>query len=140
MINVRPPPPALWVTKSGTQTVGRRSWIQLTGFDTEAFDTASAFSSNTFTPPAGKYVLGAWYLLPTGLTANNPAHIAIYKNGALYSQASVGEVSGLGAHSRILMHDVANGTDYYNVYCWIEAGTGTVVVQGGGMFGYRFEE
>ena len=51
--------PSFSVTLSGNQTISNSSWTKLT-FDTEYWDTDSAFASNKFTVPsgeAGKYFL-----------------------------------------------------------------------------------
>ncbi len=64
-----------------------------------------------------------------GLTAGQPIEVELYKNGALWkaiSSLAPGTTAGLC----ITALDLANGTDFYEVYVYLtSASTGTVFGQ-----------
>jgi len=75
--------PSFFVTLSGDQSIGNESWTKIT-FDTETWDTDSAFASNKFTVPsgeAGKYYIAAKTALEN-IDDNELSAISIYKNGS----------------------------------------------------------
>ncbi|MBN88009.1 hypothetical protein CMO95_00200 [Candidatus Woesearchaeota archaeon] len=75
--------PSFFVTLSGDQSIPDQTWTKIT-FDTETWDTDSAFASNKFTVPsgeAGKYYIAAKTALDS-IDDNELAAISIYKNGS----------------------------------------------------------
>ena len=75
--------PSFFVTLSGNQSIANETWTKIT-FDTETWDTDSAFASNKFTVPsgeAGKYYIAAKTALEN-IDDNELSAISIYKNGS----------------------------------------------------------
>ena len=75
--------PSFFVTLSGDQSIGNESWTKIT-FDTETWDTDSAFASNKFTVPSGeggKYSIAA-KLAIADMDDNEQSILTIYKNGS----------------------------------------------------------
>jgi hypothetical protein len=74
--------PAFRVTNSSVQSIPNDAWTKVT-FDTEDYDTDSAFASSTFTVPSGK---GGKYIFHWNVVSNiddNESVIArLYVNGA----------------------------------------------------------
>jgi hypothetical protein len=74
--------PAFRVTNSSVQSIPNDTWTKVT-FDTEDYDTDSAFASSTFTVPSGK---GGKYIFHWNVVSNiddNESVIArLYVNGA----------------------------------------------------------
>ena len=113
--------PAFGVYMSGNVYATSDTWTRV-GWDSEYFDTNSAFASGKFTVPSGeggKYVFIAGGLIEN-LADGKFAEIAIYKNGALTSnrQRSTRFVSVAGGDGYInkTWIDVAVATDYFEVY------------------------
>jgi len=83
--------PAFMVVMGSDDSISTGSWTKAT-FDTEIFDTDSAFSSNKFTVPsggAGKYALfGHVYF--TSIDDGNKVEARIYKNGSNAGGTSTG--------------------------------------------------
>ena len=83
--------PAFMVVMGSDDSISTGSWTKAT-FDTEIFDTDSAFASNKFTVPsggAGKYALfGHVYF--TSIDDGNKVEARIYKNGSNAGGASTG--------------------------------------------------
>ena len=113
--------PSFSVTLSGNQSISNSSWTKIT-FDTEYWDTDSAFASNKFTVPsgeAGKYFFG-YTTRVQNIDDGETANIKLYKNG---SQAD-GERS--------------LGQNYYEVYVYhTEGGTELAENSGTVFFGYK---
>lgn len=81
------------VTLSADITLNNGSVTQIT-FDTEEYDTGSAFASNTFTVPAGKdgtYLISTSMYIYSTVTAGSQYRIEIYKNGASVQVATSGQ-------------------------------------------------
>jgi len=76
--------PSFSVYKSSAQAIADSTITKIT-FDTEDFDTDSAFASNKFTVPAGK---GGKYLFYTKLqsdsTSGETVNVYFYKNGSSF--------------------------------------------------------
>ena len=84
--------PAFFAGQTSGQSISDQSFTKL-NFDTEDFDTDSAFASNQFTVPSGK--AGRYFLhaVATGDGSDNfdRQHLAIYVDG---SQPSVAGITG----------------------------------------------
>ena len=86
--------PAFMAVMGSDDTLATGSFTKAT-FDTEVFDTDSAFAANKFTVPsggAGKYVLHGHIYLHT-IDDGNQVEARFYKNGSDAGSASVGEAT-----------------------------------------------
>ena len=111
--------PAFMVKLSGTQNITTGTWTKIT-FDSEVYDTNSAFASNKFTPGvAGKY---NFYLGITldDLDEHKLLQAQIYKNGSGEGTSLVQTVGNNGnKHSlNLSWSDSASTTDYYEAYVY----------------------
>ena len=98
---------------------------------TEAFDAGGYYdaANSKWTPPAGMITLSAIVYITGSITASQANSVSVYKNGVQLHQSilqtSSGTRSAIGIDITVM--DVANGTDYYELYCFIRvSGTGTV--------------
>ena len=78
--------PSFFAYNSSNQSITNGVWTKMT-FDTEMYDTDSAFASNTFTVPSGKG--GKYFVFQNirygGLNSGAINYCGIYKNGSLAS-------------------------------------------------------
>ena len=116
--------PAFMVKLSGTQNITTGTWTKIT-FDSEVYDTNSAFASNKFTPGvAGKY---NFYLGITldDLDEHKLLQAQIYKNGSGEGTSLVQTVGNNGnKHSlNLSWSDSASTTDYYEAYVYHNIGS-----------------
>ena len=96
-----------------TQVIGAAAgWVKV-DLDTENFDPAGTFASSRWTPITGTYTITA----SVGLQVATPFQVAIYKNGAIYSQMYSVTRSGI-----VTDNVQANGTDYFEMFVNIPAG------------------
>ena len=118
-------------------TVSYNTYTKVT-WDTEVFDTDSAFASDKFTVPAGadgKYFISALNAIYSLDSDDLYLWIAIYKNG-------VAAMSGRGdSNDKKRVHAIATGimdlveTDYLEVYVGHTSGTETTQYGSGTFFG-----
>jgi hypothetical protein len=111
--------PVFRVKRSATQSIPDASYTKV-AFDSEDFDPQNTFASNKFTPAvAGYYYLGASIGF-SGAVDFNDMLIIIYKNGSSISQ---GGSAFLNYDIRkTFVIDLANDTDYYEVYVYQNSG------------------
>ena len=142
--------PAFAARMSQAQTISHETYTKV-DFDTEIFDTDSAYDHSTnqrFTVPsgkAGKYFFYTVALCDAGSAANlQNARIAFYKNGSQYTQnlwnfnSNDIFVAGMALSSVIDL----SASDYIEVYARISDASGSPVVDGSGstygqFLGYR---
>ena len=142
--------PAFAARMSQAQTISHETYTKV-DFDTEIFDTDSAYDHSTnqrFTVPsgkAGKYFFYTVALCDAGSAANlQNARIAFYKNGSAYTQnlwnfnSNDIFVAGMALSSVIDL----SASDYVEVYARISDSSGSPVVDGsastyGQFLGYR---
>lgn len=97
-------------------------------FTTELFDQGSYYDApnSKWTPPAGYvHMVIAAYL--NTVTIGSPCVVSLYKNGARFKDANF-TAAGTGDCGIVTVIDLANGTDYYEVYVYLTtATTGTVI-------------
>ena len=136
--------PSFSVTLSGDQSIPTSSWTKLT-FNTEYWDTDSAFASNKFTVPSGeggKYYFGYTTRIQN-LDDQEVASIKLYKNGSQadgerslginYSPATNKGISVSGFYI-----DEAVATDYFEVYAYhTEGASQNAEASGTVFFGYK---
>ena len=142
--------PAFAARMSQAQTISHETYTKV-DFDTEIFDTDSAYDHSTnqrFTVPsgkAGKYFFYTVALCDAGSAANlQNARIAFYKNGSQYTQnlwnfnSNDIFVAGMALSTVIDL----SASDYVEVYARISDASGSPVVDGSGstygqFLGYR---
>ena len=116
--------PAFYVKAATTNTIANTTHTQL-AFDTEVFDTDSAFASNAFTVPSGK---GGKYLLYAQAGRQNWDSdrflVYMYKNGS--TEISIGEsaINTTGYHTTntIVLADLSAG-DVITVQTYQDSGS-----------------
>lgn len=90
-------------------------------FDSETFDTGSAFASNKFTVPTGKagyYLIHLNVYIYSATTDQQQMKAMIYRNGALSAENNYlvsGTNVGLSPTSTTVIH--LDATDYIEFYC-----------------------
>ena len=132
--------PAFAARMSQAQTISHETYTKV-DFDTEIFDTDSAYDHSTnqrFTVPsgkAGKYFFYTVALCDAGSAANlQNARIAFYKNGSQYTQnlwnfnSNDIFVAGMALSTVIDL----SASDYVEVYARISDASGSPVVDGSG--------
>lgn len=95
--------------------------------DTEVFDVGGLYDAaqSRWTPPAGRIRLSA-RIAATGVKASGGIQAYIYKNGALLRLGSYFPLQT--GNSSVSCLDVANGTDYYELYAYADATTTVTLV------------
>ena len=126
--------PAFSVSKNANQSVATSTDTLIT-WQTENYDTDSAFASNKFTVPsgkAGKYLCTASVRIEYGNDSGEYGEIKIYKNGSQY-RANLHAVSGNAVRAQNLNicvdMDLAVG-DYIEIYVFHTKGTSQDAVTG----------
>ena len=126
--------PAFSVRLSGDQAADSNNTWYKVAFDTEDFDTDSAFASNKFTVPAGK---GGVYQLNTQVACTNQSESAemdlrVYKNGSATSTPSFSrEYAGTSGNSNNTtqhhhLYDL-DAADYLEIYVFTGSGGSYVI-------------
>jgi len=122
--------------KNGTSQTGitPSTFTKLTA-TTERNDAGGYYDSanSKYVPPAGAVFLGAAIVATSNFTVGQVCAVDIFKNGARIMQASA-YATGTGvSQSSVYVggFDTCNGTDYYEWYCWVQAASGTVTIDGG---------
>ena len=106
------------------QAIASGAFTKCTLFTVENFDQAGAFSASRFTPPSGYYDIAVGVSMLASV-ANTRFQVSIYKNGAAIVTGVVGhESSAAPINCTAHLKDFANGTDFYEVYCWQNTGAG----------------
>jgi len=130
--------PAFSARMSGAQTVSTNTYTKI-DFDTEIFDTDSAYDHSTnqrFTVPAnmaGKYVFYAAAICDAaGAAQLENARIAIYKNGSIVKMNAWNFNSNdiYYAHLQITHFIDLAASDYIEAYIRISDASGSPVVDG----------
>ena len=129
--------PAFQVTKSSAQTVSHATTTKVT-WDTETFDTDSAFASDKFTVPSGeggKYMFNFHLQVGRGTDSDMyRVYTMLYKNG---SQVNIINLNLSGTDGRILNAggsqalDLSAG-DYIEIYVNTATSSGNSIDVAGG--------
>ena len=128
--------PNCLVYLSGSQTITDDTITKIT-FDTEVYDSDSAFASNKFTVPsgaAGKYAILLNLSLDTGADSNmNYAYGYIYKNGSNIRQAGIDLRANPGRRNFVSVFSVEDlaVSDFIEAYAIIDDTSGSPLVTGG---------
>jgi hypothetical protein len=129
-------PPCFSVNKNGSDQTGIADVTPtLVTWSTEVYDIGGFFSSNTWTPPAGKIFLHAALYITGTITAGALGVCYIYKNGSPFKQGPA--VAGTNfAPTSVSIEDVAGGSDAYTVFAYIDVSASTGTVNGGTDLSY----
>jgi hypothetical protein len=136
--------PSFSVTLSSDQSISTGTWTKIT-FDTEYWDSDSAFASNKFTVPSGeggKYYFGYTTRIQN-IDDGEEASIKLYKNGSQADgERGLGQNFSSAANKGITVSgfyiDEAVATDYYEVYArHEEGGSQDAEASGTVFFGYK---
>ena len=124
--------PAFRARKTTNQNAANNSNVKIT-FDTEDYDTNSAFADSKFTVPsgfAGKYFLNYVNRIRDG--GNFDAEYAFYKNGSKEDRFSIYHFGGSEQYQSYVFTTTLNlnASDYIEVYVNHSAG-GNLEVNGG---------
>lgn len=121
--------PSFSVHKGGTSQTGivDATFTKLT-WPTEVYDVGNFFTSDQWTPPAGKITLTAAAYNTGTWSAGALLAIAIYKDAAPFKQGNWYAAAANAGATSIAVEDVATGSNVYSVYIYIDvsASTGTV--------------
>ena len=137
--------PAFHVYLSGDQSISTNTTTKVT-FDSEYYDTDSAFASNKFTVPSGKagtYNFNA--LIKTQSVGNYKAlQVILYKNGSELDGQQTRHKDYMSTSSSEELHvpfsytDVASAGDYYELYVNQNNGnTRTIKAETSSFWGYK---
>ena len=131
--------PAFLATLGANQSISASTQTKI-AFDTETFDSDSAFASSKFTPGvAGKYVLYGGLLI-SGVDDTEYLQLSFYKNGSILT-GSIGQTRIYGVTtdaSPIITSSViveSNTTDYFELYGYVSADSGTAEANNRCFFG-----
>jgi hypothetical protein len=105
----------------------------LVTFSTELYDIGGFFNTGTgaWTPPAGKVSIKACCYIFGTVTVGNAVITGIYKNGNLFKYATgAANLTLAGASPTVAIEDIANGTDAYTAYAYLDVNSGTATVSG----------
>jgi hypothetical protein len=129
-------PACFSVHKGGTNQTGiADSTLTQVTFSTEVYDVGSHFASSAWTPPAGKVALAAASFTFGTVSIGNVQLCSIYKNGSEFKSIS-GPTSSAGAGPAVVIEDIANGTDVYTVYTFLDVDSGTATTTGSPAYCY----
>lgn len=128
--------PSFSAHKNGSNQTGvaDSTATQIT-FGTEAYDVGGYFASNAWTPPPGKVNMHASFYASGTITAGALGAIYIYKDGSPYKQRNDTAVTG-SVMCSISVDDVANGSNVYTVFGYVDVASGTATFNGGADLTY----
>jgi len=129
--------PAFSATKSTNQTITSATWTKIS-FQTEEFDTASAYDNATnyrFTPQVAGYYQVNCELDIFNLTGLSI--VALYKNGSEFKRGSGSASSGTEFYPTLSAIVYLNGsTDYIETYAYAVGVTPAVAGAGSAVYSY----
>lgn len=119
--------------KNGTDQTGIVTTVQTkVTFTTEVWDTGGYYdaANSKWTPPAGPVALVGCLNYSGGVVTSGNFQTLLYKNGSLYANVPVDAFgNGVSMAPLISFIDLANGTDFYEIYA-LGSGTGNKTVSG----------
>ena len=98
-------------------------------FGTESYDVGSHFSSSAWTPPAKKVSMVAACYCTGTMASGSQITLCLYKNGSVFAVGTWFSGANQGS-GLVAAEDNANGTDYYEVYVYVDVTSGTATVDG----------
>lgn len=121
---------AFRVTKGGVDQTGiADSVATLVTWSTEVYDVGSNFTSNTWTPPAGKVTQQVGMVTAGTIASGALIACEVFKNGSLFINSTNNSATGQGSCNSSF-DDIANGTDAYTIEIFQDVTAGTVTVSG----------
>ena len=120
--------PYFHVYKSGDQTISNASFVTVT-FDSEEFDSGSAFASNTFTAPSTGYYFFYSQLVWSGSTDSNYSLNRLMKNGTAINWNAFFQTENSGGFGGRVIG--MSATDTMIVQCYQDSG-GNLALRGSG--------
>ena len=126
--------PSFEATMSAEQSASDDVFTKM-DFDTESFDTDSAYDHTTnqrFTVPSGK--AGKYFIYcnaTLGVSANTQlvdAKIAIYKNGSVFKRTIINNETNYTRYTQISVASIMDlsVSDYVEIYAQVNVGSGNV--------------
>ena len=115
--------------KTANQAVG--AVVTKVTFQSEDYDQGGYYNptNSRWTPPEGLIHIDAALYINTGLSGTNPIGLYVYKNGAFVKWAFAEFWTTFQGH-QISLDDVANGTDYYEIFVEVTGSTGATNIMG----------
>jgi len=114
-------------------SIAATTWTKLLPTD-EQYDVGGYWASSRWTPPAGKYIIGA--SIPCDGVSGGNWRLAVYKNGSAHRYIAGGfEMQQLCGAAVVQ----ANGTDYFEFFVYLSTSSGFIygdAAQGGAFWGY----
>jgi hypothetical protein len=123
--------------KNGTNQTGIANVTDtLVTFGTATFNVGSMLNTGTsrVTPPAGRVQLQAQLNYSGTFAVGNLAQCSIFKNGSLFKAGFIYATRANLAVATVAIIDEANGTDYYEVFAYIQVDSGTATVNGNALY------
>jgi hypothetical protein len=129
--------PAFSAYLNADQTITDNTWTKIQ-IDTEVFDSDGTYDNSSnyrFTPAvAGKYIISSQIRVVGGSDNQlRKVNFAIYKNGSFRQKFIINTQDSYSLHTSSAicnLTDTASATDYYEVYCQADVGSGTVAADG----------
>jgi len=117
--------------RNGVNQTGFTAAFAKCGFGSELFDQNNKYDNVTnfrWTPAAGLVWLNAT-LTFISLAAGTGTIVALYKNGAIFKQVAnaASSTTATDATAAVTSIDLANGTDYYECFGYVNGGVGTLL-------------
>tara|TARA_R100000388_G_scaffold40711_1_gene31402 strand:+ start:541 stop:1134 length:594 start_codon:yes stop_codon:yes gene_type:complete len=119
--------PYFHVYKSGDQTISNASFTTVT-FDTEQYDSGSAFASNTFTAPSTGHYFIYSQLVWNGSTNSNYSLNRLMKNGSPINWTAIFQTENSANFGGRVVH--LSASDTVVVQCYQDSG-GSLNLRGG---------
>lgn len=124
--------------KNGTDQTAIASavWTKVT-FTTESVDSGNYYdaANSKWVPAAGIVSMNAAVFFNANVVDGNEFYVAIYKNGSQLKLGMFVASNTVNIAPQVTCDDVANGTDYYEVYC-IGNGAGDKTIGGSALVSY----
>ena len=123
--------PIFNVYNSGGSALNNGAYTKV-NFDTKNFDTDNIWSTTnnqTYPTPPGYYQFNC-HLVYTATVSVAQVVLALYKNGSFVTYTNIVGNTTSGSSINLSTIEYANGTDYFEIFCYI-SGSGTLAVQGG---------
>lgn len=134
---------SFFANKNGTNQTGILSaTVTKVTYTTETSDVGSYYdaTNSKWTPPAGAVLIGAVVNAIAGVVDQNRGQLRIYKNGTPLTIKTTSPSGAQFCPIDIMANDIANGTDYYEIYFYLE-GPGNKTIEGAVeqayFFGYK---
>jgi microcystin-dependent protein len=120
--------------KNGVDQTGVGPAYTKITFGTEDYDQGGYYdvANSRWTPPAGLVHIDGAFYVPSGLSSGANLHAVIYKNGAQLRSTFI-NLSTTVNQIQISLDDLANGTDYYELWSYTPTGS-TVSINGGALY------